>query len=433
MARVANYDFCPNWNWLFHKLKEPIGWVVTAIVFSLLVGLFVGTQGYVLAFAFTTLLIAGLAWPWISMQGVRCRLVLPDRRITEKQNLEVVFQVKNYWPLPIFGMMVKGDFLQDLNDGDESVAFALKHVAAWSESEFRIPLTPHRRGRLPTGDVVTTNGFPFGLVDISKTVTHSTTAIVWPACESFETFPVADSTRFSLHGALRDQSGDDGESIGVRDYRNGDRLRNVHWAQTVRTHGLKVRERQKLAAADATVVLDLSPLVHAGHGSQSSYEWAIRIAASICSHLHEAQSLVRVVCIGLPHSLQSTTDNRLGLRAVMDFLADLPVLVADRETEDCPANVGRATPELQFGGRLFLIGTNRSTQLPNFASPQVTPVIMDFAGFDDTSPVEFMEATEPPKIESESPLPGDGISIVDPHSAAEQLTGMWNRSFGDAC
>lgn len=331
MTRVANYDFCPSWNWLFHWLKEPIGWVVTAIVFSLMVGVFIGPQGYVLAFAFTTLLILGMAWPWISMQGIRCRLVLPDRRTSENQKLEIVFRVKNYWPLPVFGMMVKGDFLQDLDDGDEPVAFALKHVAAWSESEFRIPFIPRRRGRLPTGDVVTTNGFPFGLVHISKPVTHSATAIVWPTCEQLGAFPVTDSVRFSLHGALQDQSGNEGDSIGVRSYRNGDRMRNIHWAQTVRTQRLMVRERQKISSADATIVLDLSPSVHTGRGSQSSYEWAIRIAASICSHLHESQSLVRVICIGLQNPANRMMDNRLGLRAIMDFLADLPPLDAELE------------------------------------------------------------------------------------------------------
>ena len=61
LARVANYDFCPSWNWFFYWLKEPFGWVVAAIAFSLLIGVLVGPQGYVLAIAFTTLLILGMA------------------------------------------------------------------------------------------------------------------------------------------------------------------------------------------------------------------------------------------------------------------------------------------------------------------------------------------------------------------------------------
>ena len=75
--------------------------MVVAIAFSMLVGVLVGPQGYVLAFAFTTLLILGVAWPWISMRGLHCRLVLPDRRTSEDQPIEIEFRVKNNWPLPV--------------------------------------------------------------------------------------------------------------------------------------------------------------------------------------------------------------------------------------------------------------------------------------------------------------------------------------------
>ena len=141
--------------------------------------------------------------------------VLPDRRVEENQELEVVLRVKNFWPLPIFGLMVKGDFLQD-GEGDESVAFSLKRVATWSESEFRVPVTPRRRGRLPNGRIAVANGFPFGLMDIAKTVEEAQPPLVWPTCVALDGFPVSDSTRFCLQGALLDKAGNDGDSIGVR-------------------------------------------------------------------------------------------------------------------------------------------------------------------------------------------------------------------------
>lgn len=436
VTQVATYDFCPNWNAFVYWLKEPVGWVVVAIAFSLLVGILVGPQGYVLAFAFATVLILGMAWPWISMQGIRCHLVLPDRRSSENEKLEIVFRVKNYWPLPIFGMMVKGDFLQELGIGDEPIAFSLKHVGPWSESEFRIPLSPQRRGSLPTGEVITTNGFPFGLVDISKTVTRTTPAIVWPACVPLESLPITDSTRFSLQGALRDQSGDDGESIGVRCYRSGDRLRNIHWAQTVRTQRLMVRERQKISTADATVALDLAPSTHAGHGSQSSYEWTIRIAASICSHLHESQSLVRVVCSGLQTTAKTTMDNRLGLRAIMDFLSELPVMQAELAEENASQSESnsenRVEPHHQFGGHVFIIGTNLSERLPRESAAQSTPIIIDVAGFGDANTKSDTGPVSRTTVDVADQL-DNGISITTPDSAADQLAHRWNRSFDNGC
>jgi len=83
LLRAANHDFCPSINRLVYWIKEPIGWVVTAILFSLLVGLKIGPQGYILAAGFTAFLVFGLVWPWLSLRGIRCSLVLPQGRVIE--------------------------------------------------------------------------------------------------------------------------------------------------------------------------------------------------------------------------------------------------------------------------------------------------------------------------------------------------------------
>ena len=434
VVRVANYDFCPSLNGLTDLLKQPLGWVVSAIVFSLLVGFLVGPQGYVLAFVFLALLVLGLAWPWLSMKGVRCRLVLPDRRVEENQELEVVLRVKNFWPLPIFGLMVKGDFLQD-GEGDESVAFSLKRVATWSESEFRIPITPRRRGRLPNGKVAVANGFPFGLMDIAKTVEEAQPTLVWPTCVALDGFPVSDSTRFSLQGALLDKAGNDGDSIGVRAYRSGDRLRNIHWAQLARSQKLMVRERQSIAPAGATVFLDLTPSTHEG----SSFEWTIRIAASICNHLHESRSPVRVVAFGLVGQTQLHEDNRNGIRPIMDFLANLPSLAYALKQSEFPGKEKGATDSClnTNDGHLFVIGSSQSTQIQSLDSRDhasaVTPVVVDMDGFKNKSESLSHKQTSAslPKPEIRNSA-RDPIAINSPQSAAKELVSGWDRSFSDS-
>jgi len=408
VVRVVNYDFCPGLNGPIDLLKQPLGWVVSAIVFSLLVGFLVGPQGYVLAFVFLALLVLGLAWPWLSMKGVRCRLVLPDRRVEENQELEVVLRVKNFWPLPIFGLMVKGDFLQD-GEGDESVAFSLKRVATWSESEFRVPVTPRRRGRLPNGKVAVANGFPFGLMDISKTVEEAQPTLVWPTCVALDGFPVSDSTRFCLQGALLDKAGND------------------------------VRERQSIAPAGATVFLDLTPSTHEGRGADSSFEWTIRIAASICNHLHESRSPVRVVAFGLVGQTQLHEDNRNGIRPIMDFLANLPSLAYALKQSEFPGKEKGATDSCLNAndGHLFVIGSNQSTQIQSLDSRDhasaVTPVVVDMDGFKNKS-----ESLSHKQTSASLPKPEirnrarDPIAINSPQSAAKELVSGWDRSFSDS-
>ena len=439
IARVVNYDFCPQLSGVDGLLKHPLGWVISAIVASLLVGLFIGPQGYVLAFSFLALLVFGLAWPWLSMKGVRCHLIMPDRRVEENQELEMVFSVKNYWPLPVYGLMVKGEFLQESEVG-EPVVFSLKRVGAWSESKFRILITPRRRGKLPTGKVTIASGFPFGLKDISKPVDALQPTVVWPACVPLDGFPIANSTRFLLQGALRDRAGNEGDTIGVRTYRNGDRLRNIHWVQSIRSQTLMVRERQTVASTGATVFLDLSPGDHEGRGINNSFEWTIRIAASICKHLHESDSPVQVVSFGLPELMQTSEDNRNGIRPVMDFLANLPTLAEALKTAEFTD--GRQSDSVHAYvnsscGYLFAIGSDRSEQV-RFAGTReraanITPVVIDSDGFkSDDDLLLLSRAQESLASREDQSNNREAILVETPQSAVEELVCGWNRSFSDA-
>jgi len=38
LLRAANYDFCPNFNKMVYWLKEPFGWVISAILSLLIIG-----------------------------------------------------------------------------------------------------------------------------------------------------------------------------------------------------------------------------------------------------------------------------------------------------------------------------------------------------------------------------------------------------------
>ena len=425
--RFLNQDFCPSVDQYVNWLKQPIGWIATGIFFSVLVGIFLGSKGFVLACAFLMILLIGLAWPWLSMKGVHCELILPENQIWEGEEATISFRVRNFWPLPVFGMMIQGDFLQDLQEGEEPIAFSLKCVPAWSETQFRIPTTPQRRGMLPCGEVTISNGFPFGLIDISRPVPVPAPAMVWPACQSLQGHPQASEHQFNVLGSLCDRSGNDGETIGVRVYRNGDQLRNIHWAQTVRSHRLMVRERQTVSSTMATVVMDLSPNHHAGLGVYNSFEWAIRISASVCFQLHQSRSPVRVICDGLPWIPQTMADNGRGIRSVMDFLAGLPTLGQSLEAAETESGSSHNLSRIP-GGRVFYVGTCRSPRIES-GSKGVNPIVIDLTRFlseAERSPEHPVAPTQP----AASTVPS-AIHITTPEAAAIQLGVGWKRSFND--
>lgn len=355
IIKSLNHDFCPSANSYVHWLKQPIGWVVCGAAASLLVGLFIGPQGYVLTGAFLTLLLLGVSWPWLCMKGLSCELTFDESRTEEGESTIVSLDIVNRLPIPAFGLMIQGHFLQDINHEDDGIAVSLKRVAGCSVSNFKWPLTPKRRGKLPTESPMLVTGFPFGLYQISKPVDVTGNTIVWPKCEDLETAFETVGTQFAIDASSSRQAGNEGETIGVRNYRYGDSVRNIHWSHTARHNRLIIRERQSSTQTPIRVVLDLRQGQHSGSGSQSTYEAAIRMAASVCSELHRHQSQIELVCVGLIKSIRSRSDNHRGIKPVMDFLALLPQL--DQLSAFADDSIGACVGN----GRIFtfLIHTNQ--------------------------------------------------------------------------
>lgn len=75
------------------------------------------------------------------------------------------------------------------------------------------------------------------------------------------------------------------EDVSTRQYRQGDDLRRVHWPSTAHRAQLMVRQEEQPARRRAALVLDARRGVHAGHGPESSFEWAVSALASAATHL----------------------------------------------------------------------------------------------------------------------------------------------------
>ena len=326
IAAALNHDFCPSANSYVYWLKQPVGWVACGTFASILVGLFIGPQGYVLTGAFLTLLVLGVSWPWLCMRGLSCEVSFDDSRSIEGEPTIVTLDIVNRLPIPAFGLMIQGQFLQDLNHEDDEIVVGLKRAAGCSISSFQWSLTPKRRGRLPVESPQLVTGFPFGLYQISKPIKVAGSTIVWPNCDTAETIVETVGKQFAIDASASRQAGNEGDTIGVRNYRFGDSVRNIHWSHTARHNRLIIRERQSSTQTPIRIVLDLTRVHHSGNGSQSTYENVIRLAASVCSELHRHQCQIDLVCVGFNENTPYKSNNHRGVKPLMDFLALLPQL-----------------------------------------------------------------------------------------------------------
>ena len=149
------------------------------------------------------------------------------------------------------------------------------------------------RGRFRLGPLTLRGRDPYDLATIATSARSatsrpgSTDILVLPRIEILGSkHPRADG--FGTEGAIPHMVALHGEDdVAVRNYRDGDDLRRIHWPATAHQSELMVRQEDRPAKRRAIIVLDSRAAGHQGSGAAGSFEWAVTAAASVAAHLSE--------------------------------------------------------------------------------------------------------------------------------------------------
>ena len=159
----------------------------------------------------------------------------------------------------------------------------------------RYAVRPPIRGYHTLGPLTVQLRDPFGLSARFVEIGDPTTLLVLPRTE-----PLIDLRRrtagIGVEGDIPHMvalHGEDDQSI--REYRDGDDLRRIHWPATARTGELMVRQEDRPARRRVVVLLDSRAEAHVGSGPGSGYEWAVDAVASVAVHFAEAGYAVHLL------------------------------------------------------------------------------------------------------------------------------------------
>jgi uncharacterized protein (DUF58 family) len=150
--------------------------------------------------------------------------------------------------------------------------------------EVEYPLLGRVRGRFHTGPLMVRTTDPFGLVRLDRRFVATSEVMITP-----QVFPLpamrAAGGAGSAGEARPHRIGVVGQDDAlVREYRQGDDVRRIHWRSTARLGALMVRREEQAWDPSASIILDSRARAHAGRGMHSSLEWAISAAASVAIH-----------------------------------------------------------------------------------------------------------------------------------------------------
>jgi Uncharacterized conserved protein (some members contain a von Willebrand factor type A (vWA) domain) len=155
---------------------------------------------------------------------------------------------------------------------------------------------PVKRGVYTIGPAKLSTTDPLGLFTFGASLPVRTQLIVHP-----EPIPARDSAvgGEGMFGVReRDGKTRRGEGMdfhGVREYRQGDALRRVHWRTTARTGKLAVVEFERAYQQDIVIGLDLTEGTEYGEGRETTLEYAVKVAATLADRTLRAGGGVTLV------------------------------------------------------------------------------------------------------------------------------------------
>jgi len=224
--------------------------------------------------------------------ALHARRTIAPIRVPVGDWAEVALAIRSSGRLPTGGLLLSDSVPHGLGG---TPRFVVERLPRHSGTVLRYHVNPTLRGIQQIGPLKATITDPFGLAEYERELAHSTRIIVVPRVCPLVGVPGGSGLGSGDDGSVRLHSGQGEDDAVVRQYRQGDDLRKVHWRSTAKRDEMMVRVEERPWRGGTTVLLDHRIAAHRGGGATSSLEWAVSMAASICLHLHRYGHRIRLV------------------------------------------------------------------------------------------------------------------------------------------
>lgn len=157
------------------------------------------------------------------------------------------------------------------------------------------------RGVHQIGPVSIETAFPLGLNVVTKTFEDTKSEIVvFPSPFKVSNFPFFQDETSSHYGEnMGKRKGGNDEFISVREYKQGDSPRHIHWPSSAKKGELIVREYQDILPSSLTIILDLNKKFNVISSlKETTLEYAINIASSLAIYALDQGYSVNLLGLG---------------------------------------------------------------------------------------------------------------------------------------
>ena len=138
-----------------------------------------------------------------------------------------------------------------------------------------------RRGIVEGSEVRVASTAPFGVAEARRTISAHGRTVIFPRVVPLDPLPfLAGWTGRTIDYGPSARRGSGQEVLGVREYRYGDSIRNVHWPSTARRGALVVREMEVERPSGLVILVDNWS---DGGGEETVLDLCCTVAASVAA------------------------------------------------------------------------------------------------------------------------------------------------------
>src|SRR5579859_4075395 len=191
-------------------------------------------------------------------------------------------------------------------------------------AEVTVEFQALRRGRYLLRGPAARSTDPLRLATTREVALEDQILLVYPRFYSMDQFIVPLGRRYQPGGIpLSSSTGDAIEFIGVREYREGDPVKNIHWRSWARRGEPVVKEYQEEYFCRIALILDTFVPKNASDAHVRAFEGGISLLASVSDHFSRSEYVVDILAAG-PDIYEVSAGRSLAyLENILDVLACL--------------------------------------------------------------------------------------------------------------
>ncbi|HEY5335957.1 MAG TPA: DUF58 domain-containing protein, partial [Mycobacteriales bacterium] len=266
-----------------------------AALAALLVGEILGERDLVsIAALLAALPLAAVIVVARSRYRIRLLRTLTPQRVEAGREARVLLRMENVARLPTTTLLMEDTLPYALGGRPR---FVLRGLESTGVREVTYGVRTEHRGHFEIGPLTVRVSDPFGCAEVTRAFSSVETLTVTPVVWDLPPVRIDGSWLGGGEGRSTTVAATGEADVSIREYREGDDLRRIHWKATARTGELMVRRDEQPRLSRGSILLDTRTVAHRGEGPSASFEWAVSAAASIGMWLSRRGYALRLVTV----------------------------------------------------------------------------------------------------------------------------------------